>query len=115
MSITDIILIVWLLILTVIIINMPGHFREIILEQCQGTAKVISDNISDWFRNHNAKYKHEPAEDPFPTYDREAMARRLMEVHMGDINPKTGMPYKTPKNAREAQKRYRNKKQRSKK
>lgn len=116
MSIVEIIIVAWLLILTIIVFKIPEHFRAIVEEECKGTARVITENISDWFRNHLAMYKHERIEDNImPKFDPEKLAKTTLEVHLGDINPRTGRPYKTPKNVREAQTRYRNKKKRSKK
>ena len=116
MSIVDIVLIAWLLILTVIVCHIPGNIREVIKAEDQDTIRIMTSNISDWFRNHLAMYRHERIEDNImPKFDPEKLAKKTLEVHLGDINPRTGRPYKTPKNVREAQTRYRNKKKRSKK
>lgn len=97
----------WLVLLTAWAMKVPKKIDE----NCAGTAKAISITISDWFRNHIANYKHEPAEvaELIPPVDREKIARKMLQATL-DINPKTGRPYKTPKNVREAVARYRNKK-----
>lgn len=111
MSIVEIIIVAWLLILTIIVFNIPVHFRAIVENECKGTARAVTNNVSDWFRNHVAMYKHEEAkaEELMPACDREKLAQKILKTHL-DINPKTGRPYKTSKKVRDAQARYRNKK-----